>query len=217
MSTPPDIETMQRRLLALAGEVASLRERVEKQETAAAPDAATVVDAEEFAELRENLDELSGIVATHLTAQADKGDGKGKKKPAAEVVVWADMRDADAATTHLTGLAGWVNTTLAKDVSGVKLTPCWPRHPVLVQFLSDLWLAWRSIYRAEADKPLRGTEPLEWHTRHLPALSAAVTTELGTCTAEHRDPYKTTTAGDILGDDELGKIARRWAGNRVTS
>jgi hypothetical protein len=140
---------------------------------------------------------------------------------------WCWRALSPAQTRNLFGeLRDWVDwVTVRYQLRGETHTipPCWYRHPVAVEELTALMIAWRGAYQLDQSPP--GDGPLHWHDRWLWPTLHRLNTQLrvwAKCTnGTHHDlpptPPPTPPADftDFL--DQLTAVTTPRAGEVITA
>jgi hypothetical protein len=124
----------------------------------------------DLAELREQVAEVSGMVAGLLEEHAET---QGKR-----ALWWPDLEAGEERTTALRQLGAWVEDVLRghyPELYKDSLGSCWYRHPNVLNELTALWVAWYGVYR---DEGASSTAAIEWHDRWLPGAMARCKTTM---------------------------------------
>jgi hypothetical protein len=160
---------------------------------------------EDLAQLTENFGGVLAVVeqaqanAPGATEEPDDGGQWCWRTLAGEdrVALWAELR----------GWIDWFNGRYGAAGARVAIPPCWPQHPVVVEELTGLMVAWQSAHGA-AKKP--SDSLVAWHDRWLwPCLERLYTKPGGfkDCVLARHD-LRHTVVVPAVADDVFDKIVR---------
>ncbi|MCL3863032.1 DUF4913 domain-containing protein [Actinotalea sp. K2] len=101
---------------------------------------------------------------------------------------WRTVTGADRERlwTDLAAWVDWFNDRYGSASAKLTVPPCWPSHPVAVEELTGLMLAWQAAHASTAPSDA----PLAWHDRWLWPCLDRLHTRPGTfehCTANRHD------------------------------
>ena len=171
------------RINRLSAQVEDLHTRLEKSEGG-------------IARLSTGVAALAGQVEEHFGGReagdgeagaAGEGDSGESVSRTPRASAWVDMTE-NSAVDYLREVDEWVRLVGKSQNGSLRLQPCWPRHPAVVQMLSDLRTLWLTLYRSSAG----GAWMLaDWHLRYWPELSREVNSALQQCTpSKHEKPFR---------------------------
>lgn len=164
-------------------------------------DPADVPDEARIALLEVSFRHLEAAVTTLVDA-ADGGDGGKPGYPSRWS--WHHVRDRERAQlwAELRSFVDWLIDRY-QPTGDVRIPPCWYRHPVAVEELTALMVAWRGAY-CTSERP--SERIVSWHMNCLwPTLERlAKRARWSQCGAGHKPPESVVAAltdGDFPGED----------------
>ncbi|GAA1033335.1 hypothetical protein GCM10009557_34770 [Virgisporangium ochraceum] len=122
---------------------------------------------------------------------------------------------ADPRRETLSGLCEWLGQILIHYPDTVRaLSPCWPRHPWIVEELVALQAAWREAYEGERAS---GTKAVDWHDRLRPGVVARLRVHTAGCSPEAHRPggRLDSESSDVPGAAEIARLASGGRGASV--
>lgn len=137
---------------------------------------------DEMKQLRQDVDDLANLVG-EMVAKGQDTDGEADSwcwrhlDEPARGKLWIELR------TWVDWFNGRYGVTEKSRIPG-----CWFRHPVVVEELTALWVAWRYAYIGQGEP---NDSPAYWHERLLWPTLDRITSQpwgLGKCRAGHTDP-----------------------------
>ena len=129
------------------------------------PEALTRADLDAaLAEVYDDVDKLTEAISA-LIGDREQGAGGAPQPARVNRWCWRTVTGADRAQLwgELAGWVDWFNSRYGTARATVAIPPCWPRHPVAVEELTGLMLAWQAAHTATAPSDA----PLAWHDRWL--------------------------------------------------
>jgi hypothetical protein len=156
--------------------------------------------AGQLADLRERVERLAEVVAPIAAELAGAGPRAGRAGPPpadGPAWCWSALTGEEAALAWAT-LIGWVDWLTARYGLAEVLPACWYRHGALVEELTALRCAWTAAY---TDPQARPAEPALWHDLLARTLARIRDWDRQECSlGTHRDDEPLPLAPDVLAD-----------------
>lgn len=132
--------------------------------------------------LREDVNNLAQALAALTSTQGSK---KGPCPWAWRYLT--DQNQAETLWAQVGDFAAWLQRTYLDEAHiEVNLPQCWRQHPLLVEELTALMLAWQAAYTDGSTEP--NADPAYWHERYLPDFLSRLHPIDRLCLTGHHSP-----------------------------
>jgi hypothetical protein len=160
--------------------------------------------------VREDLAHLTETVAGVFEDLEQAGDEAGDNGEEASGGQWCwrtlEGEDRAALWVELRAWVAWFNVRYGSVSSKVAIFPCWPQHPVVVEELTGLMVAWQGAH----DVATASDAITAWHERWLWPCRERLSNELGGfkfCTLDSH-VLRHAVVVRVVSDDVFDKIVR---------
>jgi hypothetical protein len=156
--------------------------------------------AGQLADLRQRVERLAAVVgplAAELASTGPGGGPTGTPPGDGPAWCWSALTGEEAALAWAT-LIGWVDWLTTRYGLSEVVPACWYRHGALVEELTALRAAWTAAY---TDPRARASEPALWHDLLARTLSRIRDWDRQECSlGTHRHDLPLPLAPDVLAD-----------------